>query len=433
MDDMPVRIERAKKELERMIDLNPAVMLLVDRAGTIVRANRALLSLLGAGAFSDILGHPFSEIFAGGEVLFEPSAPAGADVVREAEIEMPDGRKRTFQITLVGAGRDADVSVIVIRDLTDERRLSQTREVETKKEAVNALAGALAHRINQSLTVIVVRAHLLQRMLDRQAVEDTEIRRNLQDVVDEAAQIADVLHLAATPRDYVTEPYVGNARILDLERSSGAAADTPDARTDDDAIGWAAIQTLMRTLDIRHCGTLLRARRIAAYSARLARQMQSADGDVARIESCARVHNIGEIGVPDAILQKTTPLTRAESALMESHAAVGYELLRAFPFAREEADVAYAHHERFDGTGYPRRLAGEAIHPKARIVALAHALDALRFGPAYERRTQSDRIVAEIVSGAGSQFDPAVVHAFRNCAPELLAMFGPDTGGPSTT
>jgi ribonuclease P protein subunit RPR2 len=125
------------------------------------------------------------------------------------------------------------------------------------------------------------------------------------------------------------------------------------------------------------------------------------------------LHDIGKIGVPDAVLDKAGPLSPAEQSLMRRHPLIGSQLLAEVPLLDGEGrQVVRSHHERWDGQGYPDGLAGEEIPVGARIFAVADALDAMTTDRPYRRRLSWDEAVEEIVSAAGSQFDPKVVSAF---------------------
>lgn len=126
----------------------------------------------------------------------------------------------------------------------------------------------------------------------------------------------------------------------------------------------------------------------------------------------AILHDIGKVAVPDAILLKPGPLTPEEFAVMKEHATVGRRVLESIDLFAEVAQVVEQHHERYDGTGYPRGLRGEEILLEARILAVADAFDAMTSTRPYRRALPRDQAVAELRRGAGAQFDPRVVEAF---------------------
>ena len=138
------------------------------------------------------------------------------------------------------------------------------------------------------------------------------------------------------------------------------------------------------------------------------------------LRHAAPLHDIGKLGVPDTILLKPGRLTAAERALMQLHTTVGARILGSsdFPVLRLGEQIALSHHERWDGAGYPNRLEAEAIPLAGRIVAVADVFDALTHARPYKRAWPFDEGVAEIIRASGSQFDPAVVAAFRTLAEE---------------
>ena len=109
---------------------------------------------------------------------------------------------------------------------------------------------------------------------------------------------------------------------------------------------------------------------------------------------------------------------------MNTHAEIGYDLLRSLPFLAEEADAAYAHHERHDGGGYPRQIAGDDIPLMARIVAVADSFDALRFNRPYRAAIPLDKVVKMITVDSAKQFNPEVLKAFSRCQLGLLGQCG---------
>jgi putative two-component system response regulator len=128
------------------------------------------------------------------------------------------------------------------------------------------------------------------------------------------------------------------------------------------------------------------------------------------IRRTAPLHDIGKVGIPDAILRKSGPLDDEEIAAMQRHTVIGARILdggrhRILHMAR---DIAEAHHERWDGGGYPHGLRGEAIPIEARLVAVADTFDVMTHARPYKRAASPQEAVAEIVRCAGSQFDPAV-------------------------
>jgi response regulator RpfG family c-di-GMP phosphodiesterase len=124
------------------------------------------------------------------------------------------------------------------------------------------------------------------------------------------------------------------------------------------------------------------------------------------------LHDIGKMAIPDHILLKTSQLTKAEIETMRKHPQYAYELLSPIDYLRGALDIPYCHHEKWDGTGYPRGLAGEEIPLAARVFAIVDVWDALRSERAYRQAWDEDQIKAYLQSLSGIHFDPQIVRAF---------------------
>ncbi|MFH1033006.1 MAG: HD domain-containing phosphohydrolase [Pseudomonadota bacterium] len=164
--------------------------------------------------------------------------------------------------------------------------------------------------------------------------------------------------------------------------------------------------------------------RMAAYSATVARVMGLAEATVDAILLAAPLHDVGKIGVPDHILLKPGPLTPEEWIPMKRHTTMGGQILAgAESGSLKLAEViAMTHHERWDGRGYPRGLAGKAIPLAGRIVAIADVFDALTTRRPYKEPFSVDRSLAIIREGSGGHFDPRVVEAFFEALEEILVL-----------
>lgn len=207
------------------------------------------------------------------------------------------------------------------------------------------------------------------------------------------------------------------ARIRALERQA-----MRDLRTVVDALQIAhdvraadlvgALELIVRALDLRDKETAGHSQRVTEMSVRLAGAMGKTDGDLERIRYGALLHDIGKMVVPDAILLKPAPLTDAEWVIMRQHPVYAYELLFPFVSLRSYLDIAHCHHEKWDGTGYPRGLKGEAIPMDARIFSVVDVWDAMRSHRVYRRAWPKKRVLAYIRSQSGKAFDPYVVKVF---------------------
>jgi len=174
----------------------------------------------------------------------------------------------------------------------------------------------------------------------------------------------------------------------------------------------AVVDVLSTALDIRDKMTHRHARRVARMSAFMAREMQLSEDEVLQIEYAAALHDIGKIGVTDNILRKPSALDVDEWREMRRHSELGYQILNGIDFLRQAAEIVYSHHEKFDGTGYPRGLAGEEIALGARVFAVVDAYDAMTSRRPYRDPLAREAALEEIARHAGAQFDPEVVRTF---------------------
>ena len=162
--------------------------------------------------------------------------------------------------------------------------------------------------------------------------------------------------------------------------------------------------------------------RMAAYAKALAKGAGWSAEDSEQLELAAPMHDTGKIGIPQSILRKPGPLDEAEWAIMKTHPQIGYDILSksAAQVFQLAAEVALYHHEKWNGSGYPAGLAGEAIPQSARLVALADVFDALSIKRPYKEPWPVDKIVAYVDGRSGTDFDPTLVAVFHRTLPELL-------------
>ena len=173
-----------------------------------------------------------------------------------------------------------------------------------------------------------------------------------------------------------------------------------------------SLRALVSAMDIRHKETRDHSERVMRMTVALARRT-GLDGDALRhVRFGALLHDIGKLALPDAILIKPGPLTAEETALMRTHPVLGRDLLMRTTFLRPAIDIPYAHHERWDGAGYPSGLRGEAIPLAARIFSVVDVWDALSFSRVYKPAWPENEVIDYLRKAAGSQFDPGIVALF---------------------
>lgn len=163
-------------------------------------------------------------------------------------------------------------------------------------------------------------------------------------------------------------------------------------------------------------------RRVAQYSYILGLGLGMSEAEADRLRSASPMHDIGKVAIPDAILQKPGKLTNDEFDWMKKHAEIGYHLLRSSKrqLLQAAAIVALQHHEKWDGTGYPKGLKGEQIHIYGRITAIADVFDALGSERVYKPSWELERILSFMQEERGKHFDPLVVDVFFEQLPQLL-------------
>jgi HD-GYP domain-containing protein (c-di-GMP phosphodiesterase class II) len=176
------------------------------------------------------------------------------------------------------------------------------------------------------------------------------------------------------------------------------------------------VGALLAALELRHPGTCRHAERTAELALQLTAMV---DPKLARAEGLGHaylLHDIGKLGIPEAIILKPERLTASEMRVMRTHATLGEELVRRLRcLSPHVSEVVGGHHERWDGGGYPRRRAGLEIPLAARIFAVVDAYDAMTQMRSYRKPVSTVEALQELDRCAGTQFDPSVVEAFLSC------------------
>ena len=242
--------------------------------------------------------------------------------------------------------------------------------------------------------------------------------------------------LEAGARDIVSKPFDPDEVLLrvrnhlmiryfqrELDDQNTRLEDAVRARTQElEASRADVLDRLALVAEYRDDETNHHARRIGRVSALLAAGLGMTEPTLEMIEQAAGLHDVGKIAIPDTILRKPGRLTADEFAVMQTHTTAGGRILAGSrsPVLQLAERIAMTHHERWDGTGYPHGLAAAAIAPEGRVVAVADVFDALTHERPYKAAWSAAEAAAEISSGAGTQFDPAVVAVFERHEPASL-------------
>ena len=502
-------VERAK--FERVIELSPTGIVIVDAEGTIRLASPAMLQLLGIKDEGSIIDKKVLAFVAPEErehcaTFFSGFIASASQAGRtETSFVRLDGERFTVEVDAGHFAWDGKPAVqIVVRDITERKRAEEQiqRQLEylatlryidraiTAGLDLNSTLDVFIEQVTEQLHVDAVSVLLLnphtqtleyaagqgfrrddiarsclrlgesyagraafQRRIVR-VPKLLEARENLMQArrvegegfvsyyaapLITKGQVKGVLEiLHRTPLD--SEPEwleflealaaqaaiaIDNAELFDdLQRANAELAQAYDATLE----GWS------RALEMRDKETKDHTRRVTGMTVRLARTMGFSEEELVHVRRGGLLHDIGKMAIPDGILLKPAPLTDAEEEIMHKHPLYAYEMLSPIPYLRPALDIPYCHHERWDGTGYPRGLKGEQIPLAARIFAVVDVWDALRSDRPYRSGWPEEMVRTYIRERAGKLFDPQVVEAFlkleRPPGPDGFGNHPPDSARP---
>ena len=219
--------------------------------------------------------------------------------------------------------------------------------------------------------------------------------------------------------DYISKPFEPNIMLsrtrgtIELDGYRKDLQRRLDEKTKEmERITIQAIMTVANTVDAKDDYTKGHSMRVAAYSELLAQRLGWSEEEIQNIYYVAMLHDVGKIGVPDAVLNKPFKLTDVEFRLIKGHTLMGAEILNDFKMFPNVSVGAKYHHERYDGKGYPEGLKGESIPLVARVIGLVDSYDAMTSNRVYRKRLNDDIVMQELEKGKGSQWDPDLVDIF---------------------
>ncbi|HEY8841257.1 MAG TPA: GAF domain-containing protein [Candidatus Dormibacteraeota bacterium] len=207
--------------------------------------------------------------------------------------------------------------------------------------------------------------------------------------------------------------------VTELAAQAAVAIDNARLFKDREEVILSSLEALANAVDARDPYTAGHSQRVTQYALTIARQMKYSPKDQAawvRLERGGRLHDIGKIGTPDAILQKAGKLSDEEFAKMKEHPVAGFNILSGLKMLTDELVIVRSHHERYDGKGYPDRKKGDELPMFAWIVSAADAIDAMTSDRPYRKASSIEVAVEQVRSGAGTHFHPDVAEAVLDAA-----------------
>ena len=219
--------------------------------------------------------------------------------------------------------------------------------------------------------------------------------------------------------DFITKPFVPMvmlsriSRIMELSELQNDLETKLEEKTRlVEKVSLNSIMVIANTIDAKDAYTSGHSLRVAKCSAAIARKLGWSEKDVQNLQYVALLHDIGKIGVPDAILNKPSKLSDEEFQVIKKHPVIGNDILKDIHMIKSVAEGALYHHERYDGRGYPFGLAGEEIPLYARIIGIADAYDAMTSNRIYRHKLTTEKVIQEFENGRGTQFDPLLTDLF---------------------
>jgi putative two-component system response regulator len=327
---------------------------------------------------------------------------------------------------------DEAINLLLLRRILEE---AGYRRVQTETDAIRAVE--LFLETEPSLVLVDLHMPTMSgfELMERLAPQAGGVPFLMltADATEETKQRA----LSSGARDFLTKPFsqpelllrVRNLLEVQLlhdrlrEQNSSLEQKIVERTRDLEHARMEILLRLALAAEYRDDQTQRHARRIGRTCALLARRLGLDQAEVDLIGQAAPLHDVGKIGIPDDVLLKPGKLSESEFAAIKTHTTIGAEILAGSesPLLNLAEQIALTHHERWDGTGYPHQLAGEAIPAAGRLAAIADVFDALTHDRPYKQAWPTDVAVHEVIGQRGRQFDPQVVDAFASLDHRALA------------
>ncbi|UCF67374.1 MAG: response regulator [Acidobacteriota bacterium] len=296
-----------------------------------------------------------------------------------------------FDLALCDIDMPGESGTELLRWLKDKRpdvAVMMVTGIDDAGTAVKAMLSGASDYVCKPFSLPEVRARTEQALEKRRLVLENRAYQN---------------HLERLVDDRTREVLQAMSKIRRLNEEIKSAYDS-------------TLTALMIALDYRDTETQGHSLRVVEYTSCLARELGIVDPELTSIRRGAMLHDVGKIGIPDAILRKPGPLNAEEWEIMRMHAQLGYEMLKDIPFLAIPASIVLSHQEKWDGSGYPHGLKQEQIPIGARLFAVADTFDAMTSDRPYRAALSYSHSRQELIDYSGSQFDPQVVEAFLRIA-----------------
>jgi putative nucleotidyltransferase with HDIG domain len=347
---------------------------------TMAEIDRAILSALDTRTIVDVVLTRMRDVLPCDSLSVSLRDPNGTNAVK----------------TYIGGNAEeetvVDVTELTLEAMRELRNNPESLVIHGDQEAPHYLAPLVRHGITSFLILPIFLKETLSGFI---TLGHRDRGEHSQEDLVQARQLADQVAVA-----------LSNARLIE----------------ELDQLNWGTLTALARAIDAKSPWTAGHSERVTELALKIGRVLGLSPNELDILHRGGLLHDIGKIGIPAAILDKSAKLTEQEFSLMREHPRKGARILEPIPAYTEVIPIVLQHHEWFDGTGYPDGLAGEAISLGGRIYAVADVFDALSSDRPYRAGLDRQRVIDIIKEEAGRQFDPRVVQAFL----EVMAQEGGD-------